>query len=399
MKEKLHENSEMVRLWTMVIVRVFLVPAGVIAVCWFLYQVRSLLLLLVLSVFFCYLIAPIVHLFEQPVYIGRHEIHLRRRIAIALVYILIAGLLFAAFRFLWPPMWEQITDLAKNMPAYVNSANQWMNNVVNGANSWMRHLKLPPQTREYLMEHVKDLADQALPLFEGLIGRTVGLVPYLTWLILVPVLSFFLLTDAQSFERNLVALLPNERLQKRVHWLLMDVSRTLAAYIRAQITACLVVGILVTGGLWLFGAPYPIVLGAVAGLLEFIPLVGPLIAACLIVGLSLTVSFKTALIVALVLAVLRMAQDYYIYPRIVGHGIKMHPLVVIVAILAGAEIGGLIGIFLSIPVVGLVIVFYNHYLAYRGIQNLRIVVSSEQADAVAEAQLSGAGTAAQIVEK
>ena len=75
-----------------------------------------------------------------------------------------------------------------------------------------------------------------------------------------------------------------------------------------------------------------------------------------------------------------MLQDYFIYPRIVGRGIKMHPLVVIVAILAGAEIGGLIGIFLSIPVVGLVIVFYNHYLAFRGIQNLRVVVQSENGE-------------------
>lgn len=399
MKEKQHENAELTRIWTIVIVRVILFLIGLYVAWRLLYEIRSLLLLLVLSVFFCYLIAPIVHLFEQPVYIGRHEFHLRRSLAIALVYVLIAGLLFVAFRFLWPPMWDQITDLAKNMPVYVNSANQWTNNVVNGANSWMRHLKLPPQTRDYLMEHVKDLADQALPLFEGLIGRMVGLAPYLTWLILVPVLSFFLLTDAQSFEQSLVALLPNERLQKRVHWLLMDVSRTLAAYIRAQITSCLVVGSLVMLGLSLIGAPYAIVLGVVACLLEFVPLVGPLIAACLIIGLTLTLSVKSALIVALFLAILRMAQDYYIYPRIVGHGIKMHPLVVIIAILAGAEIGGLVGIFLSIPVVGLVIVFYNHYLAYRGIQNLRIVVSSEQADAVAEAQLSAAGTTAQIVEK
>src|SRR6185369_16430416 len=126
---------------------------------------------------------------------------------------------------------------------------------------------------------------------------------YLTWPILVPILSFFLLKDAMYFEQNLLALLPNERLQKRAHWLLMDVSRTLAAYIRAQITACLVVGTVMMIGLTLIGAPYPVVLGAIAGLLEFILLVGPLLAAVTIFGLTLTVSFKTALLVALFLAV------------------------------------------------------------------------------------------------
>jgi predicted PurR-regulated permease PerM len=214
-----------------------------------------------------------------------------------------------------------------------------------------------------------------------------GYVPYLTWFVLIPVLSFFLLKDAASFEQNLLALLPNERLQKRAHWLLMDISGTLAAYIRAQITACLVVGTVMMIALTLIGAPYPVVLGAIAGLLEFIPLVGPLLAALVIFLLTLTVSFKTALIVALFLVILRMVEDYVIYPRIVGRGIKMHPITVIIAILAGAEIGGLIGIFLSIPVVGLMIVFHNHYLAYRGIQNLHVVVASEQGDSETAAAL------------
>jgi predicted PurR-regulated permease PerM len=399
LKERQHENSEMIRLWTTVIVRVIFLLAGLLIVSWLVYEIRTLLLLLILAIFFCYLIAPIVHVFEQPLYIGNYEIRLPRTIALVLVYLLIGSALFVGFRLIWPPMWQQINELAKNMPSYLKSATDATNNVINGANSWMRHLKLPQESRDYLLDHIKDLAGSALPWFESLVGGLVGLVPYLTWLILVPILSFFLLKDAVSFEQNLIALLPSERLQKRVHWLLMDVSRTLAAYIRAQITSCLVVGTVVMIGLSLIGAPYPIVLGAIAGLLEFIPLIGPLISASIIFGLTLTVAFNTALIVALFLAILRMLQDYFIYPRIVGRGIKMHPLVVIVAILAGAEIGGLIGIFLSIPVVGLVIVFYNHYLAFRGIQNLRVVVQPENAEGEVVPQPVASKAAESLVEQ
>ena len=380
------------------IVRVIFLLVGLLIAGWLLYQLRALFLLLILSIFFCYLVAPVVHLLEQPVYIFNREIRLRRSVAIAFVYVMIGALVFLGFRMMWAPLWDQINELAKNMPAYIKSATDASNNVVNGANSWMRHLRLPPASRDYLLDHIKDIAGGALPWFEGVVGRFVGLLPYLTWMVLLPVLSFFLLKDAVSFERNLIALLPNERLQKRAHWLLLDVSRTLAAYIRAQITACLVVGAVVMLGLSLLGAPYPIVLGAIAGLLEFIPLIGPLIAACGIVGLALTVSIKTALVVALFLAILRMMQDYYIYPRIVGHGIKMHPLVVIMAILAGAEIGGLVGIFLSIPAVGLMIVFYNHYLAYRGIQNLQVVVPSQPGDE-AQPQLSVPAATVPALEK
>ncbi len=375
-------------MWTTVIVRVIFLLAGLFIVSWLLYEIRTLLLLLILSTFFCYLINPIVHLLEQPVYVGRYELRLPRSIAIAFVYLLIGVVVVVVVQLIWPPLSQQVTELAKNLPGYSKSAEAGVNKIFNDANSWMRHVKLPPQWRDAVFSRASDLANSVAGWMTDSLAGALGYLQYLTWPVLVPILSFFLLKDAASFERNLIALLPNERLQKRAHWLLMDVSRTLAAYIRAQITACLVVGAVMMIGLSLLGAPYPVVLGAVGGLLEFIPLIGPLISASVIFGLTLTVSFKTALTVALFLAILRMLQDYLIYPRIVGQGIRMHPLMVIVAILAGAEIGGLVGVFLSIPAVGLVIVFYNHYLAYRGIQNLRVGVPPEQAEGEVDPQLS-----------
>lgn len=377
----------MVRLWTRVIVRVIVLLAGLIIASWLVYQIRTVLLLLVLSIFFCYLIAPIVHLIEQPVYIGRFEFKLPRSLAILVVYALIGAAFFAVLQLVWPPLSQQVTELAKDLPGYSKSAQASITKIFNDANSWMKHIKFPPQWQDAIFTRVSDMASSAAEWLTETLAGALGYLQYLTWLVLMPVLSFFLLKDAASFEHNLLALLPNERLQKRAHWLLMDISGTLAAYIRAQITACLVVGSVMMGGLTLIGAPYPIVLGAIAGLLEFIPLIGPLLAAVIIFLLTLTVSFKAALIVALFLVILRMIEDYVIYPRIVGRGIKMHPIMVIIAILAGAEIGGLVGIFLSIPAVGLVMVFYNHYLAYRGIQNLHVVVSDEQADELVEAEL------------
>ncbi len=399
MKEKLHQDSEMIRQWTQVIVRVIFLLAGLAIAVWLLYEISTLLLLLVLSIFFCYLIAPIVQFLEQPIYLGNHEIRLPRAIAIAVVYLMIAVVLVAGAQLIWLPLSQQVADLAKDLPGYAKSAEASVNKIFNDANSWMRHVKLPPQWREAVFSRASDLANSIAGWLTESLAGALTYFKYLTWPILVPILSFFLLKDAVTFEQNLIALLPNERLQKRAHWLLMDVSRTLAAYIRAQITACIVVGSVMMLGLTLIGAPYSIVLGAIAGLLEFIPLIGPLISAAVIFGLTLVVSFKTALIVALFLVVLRLVQDYFLYPKIVGRGIKMHPLVVIMAILAGAEIGGLIGIFLSIPVVGLIIVFYNHYLAYRGIQKLRVVVSSEHTDGEESPNLAASAAPSPVLEK
>jgi predicted PurR-regulated permease PerM len=179
-------------------------------------------------------------------------------------------------------------------------------------------------------------------------------------------------------------MLPNERLRKRASWLLVDVSNTMAAYIRAQITSCLIVGLLVTVFFYWIGVPYAVVLGAVAAVCEFVPMAGPFVAGCISFGVGLTVSFKMALGIAVFLIVLRIAQDYAIYPKIIGRGIKMHPLLVILAIFGGAEVGGLIGIFLAVPFIGLMIVAYHHYVAYRGVQNLKVVVPTGDVDEVSE---------------
>jgi predicted PurR-regulated permease PerM len=235
------------------------------------------------------------------------------------------------------------------------------------------------------LQQVEKLADESAPRLTSVVSGVFDSLTYLLWVVLVPIFSFFMLKDADRFTKGAAALMPSERLQKRVYWMLLDVSRTLAAYIRAQITACLVMFILMTAGLWILGVPYAVVLGVVAGILEFVPMVGPLVAALITFGLTLTTSTKLALAVAVFLAVLRLVQDYVIYPKIVGHGIKMHPLVVVLAILCGEKLGGLVGIFLAIPLVGSIIVFYNHYLAYRTLSTAASAAEAAKSQAVTPA--------------
>jgi predicted PurR-regulated permease PerM len=112
---------------------------------------------------------------------------------------------------------------------------------------------------------------------------------------------------------------------------------------------------------------YAILLGILAGIFEFIPLIGPLTVAIIVV---LTASFSDnpwdALYAAIFLIVLRIAQDYVIYPRIVREGIHLHPLAIILSVLMGEQIAGIAGVFISIPVVALLTVLYKHILEHSG---------------------------------
>ncbi|HWP44717.1 MAG TPA: AI-2E family transporter [Blastocatellia bacterium] len=372
------EQPELIRIWTLVVLRVMLLLACFAIAIWLLYALSTVLLLLVLSIFFCYLIAPIVRLFEQPLYMMGREIKLTRAAAIGIVYILIGAVLFLGVQLIWPIIWEQVIELRSNLPVYIRSASATVRSAFD-ANSWIHRVRLPQEWRDTLMVQTAHMAERILSgLQDILFNRLPSYIFYLAWMIIVPILSFFMLKDAASFEQSIVALMPNERLRKRAHWLLLDVSKTIAAYTRAQVTACLVVGATVTVVFGLIGVPYALILGIISGVLEFIPMIGPLVAGIIACTLSLTISLKLSLIVALFLIGFRIVQDYIIYPRIVGHGIKMHPLIVVVAILSGAELAGLTGVFLAIPFVGLLIVGYNHYLAYRGIQGLAAEPAQQQ---------------------
>lgn len=361
----------MIRVWTMVCVRVFLIILGVLLLAWLLYQTRMLILLLVLSVFFAYLIAPVVSLFESPVYLGGREIRLPRAAAILVVYLLVGGVLYASAQLLIPQLWDQVTQLTTNLPEYIASASSSVNTTIRDASRWMRHANLSRSVQDYLIAQTSNLAQAILPWLQAHLLGVLAYLQYIPWLVLVPIMSFFMLKDGSAFGEKVVDMMPNDKLRKRVRWLMLDMSKTIAAYIRAQLTSCIVISLLVTIGLAIIGAPYAVLLGILAGILEFIPLAGPLISALLIVGLTGVYSIKTALVAAIFLAVLRLVQDYIIYPRIIGEGIKMPPFLVIIAILAGAEVAGLLGIFLSIPVVGLFLVGFHHYRAYRGIEKIR----------------------------
>src|SRR5947207_11732403 len=105
--------------------------------------------------------------------------------------------------------------------------------------------------------------------------------------------------------------------------------------------------------------------------LNFVSLVCPLVVAILAALLALLHSgFGMAFIVLLFLGVLRIVQDYVIYPRIIGTGIHLHPLAVILAILSGAELAGVAGIFLAIPVIAILTVTYRHWLEHRGSETI-----------------------------
>jgi predicted PurR-regulated permease PerM len=175
-------------------------------------------------------------------------------------------------------------------------------------------------------------------------------------------------------------MLPRGRWRWRGDEFFQDVNSTLAAYIRAQLTACLFIGVVCALGFTLLGVPGGLVMGFIAGVFEFIPLAGPLVVAIMAAILAtLHAGPFNAFLVLLFLGVLRIVHDYFIYPRLIGQGIHLHPLAVIFAILAGEKLAGVAGIFLAIPLVAILTVSYRHWLEHRGSEGFADLLEPSQA--------------------
>jgi predicted PurR-regulated permease PerM len=320
------------------------------------------ILLLLLSLLFAYLIAPLVEFLCRPVTWGRRPWTMPRPLAIAMVFLTLFATVGVVSYLLLPLLGAQVTEFGRQVPSYMAYARDQLQ-------AWQHFFNpdhVPQGVREAIDRTFARTVDAAGDSLSDGFGGLLPLLGYLPWFILIPVVAFFLLKDGAAFRRTILLTLPRGRLRGRGAEVFEDINDALAAYMRAALLACLLVGVLCTIGFVLIGVPYALLFGVIAGLLEFIPLVGPLAVA---VGATLVVSFHSinqAVWVLAFLGALRFAQDYVIFPRLVRRGIHMHPLGVILAILSGAELAGMAGIFLAIPAVAVLSVLHRHLLEYRG---------------------------------
>src|SRR5882672_2232261 len=390
------ENAQMAWAQTRVVLRIIVLLLAVAALLWIIYKLTAVILLVVLSIFFAYLVAPLVDLVQRPIRVGKRERMMPRGLAIAIVYVVLFVGIGLAIYFLAPQLGAQFPEFKKQATDYYKTITSASDRL----NQYFKQHRMPEGVVDTLNKTTLNLIARGGELASAAFERMLGLIIFIPWLVLIPILSFFFLKDAGSFRRSVLAMLPRGRLRWRGDEFFQDVNSTLAAYIRTQLTACLLIGVICSIGFWLLGLPSPLVLGLIAGMLEFVPLVGPLVVAILAILLALLHSgFGLAFAVMLFLGVLRVVEDYVIYPRIIGEGIHLHPLAVILAILAGAEIAGVAGIFLAIPVIAVITVSYRHWLEHRGSETIAEVLEEAVIEGSIDAEESEHPTIATTAEE
>jgi predicted PurR-regulated permease PerM len=324
----------------------------------FLYAARHTLILFLFAIFFAYLINPAV---------GRLEKLFRSRVwAITVIYLLLL-IALGLFGFLvGPRIARQSARLGASMPGLIDNAStgQLSGQIgqiaerIGTQHGWSEGTQ--KQIQAFLLSRRDDLS--RLAQAGGV--RVAESVQQLWVLFLVPILAIFFLRDGGSFHEVLVALVQSRSQREFLQDVLQDLNQMLAQFIRAQLTlaACsLLAYIAILGAM---RVPYALMLGTIGGALEFVPLAGPLLAGAAMMVVAILAGYQHWAFLLLFLLVWRMVQDYVISPRVMGVSVELHPLAALFGILAGGEIAGILGVYLSIPVMASLRIVWRRWRIY-----------------------------------
>jgi predicted PurR-regulated permease PerM len=263
--------------------------------------------------------------------------------AITLVAVLTLG---AAVAFVIPLLIEQTQALVNRAPLYFAALRDWL------------AVRFPATIAEggVVETALADLGEMVRErggaLAQQVVAGLFGVVNALVFVVVVPVVAFYLLLDWDNMVARIDELLPREHLPT-LRRLAREIDRTLASFVRGQLTVCLILGTFYSVSLMVVGLQFGLVVGAVAGLITFIPYIGALVGGALAIGLALFQFWGEWLAIGLVAAIFvsgQFLEGNVLTPKLVGSSVGLHPVWLLLALSAFGSIYGFVGMLVAVPV-------------------------------------------------
>ncbi len=310
------------------------------------YEVRRTLMIFVLALFFSHLLGPIVAFFERTMPARVPRVAILVLVYVALVVVIVLTLISVGSR-----IGQQAASLLARLPELARQQD-------------LARLPLPawlefarPSLTDLVQQRLGDLEKDVLPLLSSAGVQIFNGIGNVLSTILIPILSFFFLKDGPAIRRMITESFSRAH-QTVVNEIFMDLHLLLAQYIRALVLLAIATFAFYTGFLSITGVPYAILLAGIAAILEFIPVVGPLIGSAAILLVAAFTGYPHLLWIVIFLVIYRIFQDYALSPYLMSSGVEVDPLLVLFGVLAGEQIAGVPGMFFSVPVIAALRVLY-----------------------------------------
>lgn len=325
----------------------------------FLYAAWRAIITFLFAIFFAYLL-------EAPVSRLQSWLKGSRMRAILVVYVILIVGLGIVFSLVGEKVVEEGQKLMQQAP-------QWSEQISSGQivqqvgakRGWSQ------ETINHISSYLQNHQAEIIAVSRNFVLRAFKAVQSMWWLLLVPILAIFFLKDGEQMGQRLVNSVEHPGNRRIVAEMVGQMNLMLGHYIRAQITLAGLAMLVLTIVFGIMRVPYAFALGPAAGALEFIPVVGPAVGIVMVLAIALLSGYGHVFWLLVVLLVWRGIQDYVSSPRIMGSTLELHPLTVLFGVLAGGEVAGVIGVFLSIPVLATLRILWHAWM----LQKKQIAIS------------------------
>ncbi|MCC7237366.1 MAG: AI-2E family transporter [Bryobacterales bacterium] len=304
------------------------------------YLIRRTLLIFICAILLAYLLAPLLRMADRF-----RPARLPAAVSLLVLYLVIMLLLGLSASAIGTQLAEEAASLSSRIPKVISDPNVIQNIPLP---AWL----LPYRARfgPEIHARVEEYLRESLPLLSSLSRQVLSFLSNIVFVILVPILSFFFLKDGAEYRAAILSFADGSR-RAALDDLLNDVHTLLVQYVRALVLLSLSTFLSYWLCLSLLGVPYAVLLALAGAIGEFVPVAGTLTAAVVILIVAAVSGYDGFLALILFLAGYRLFLDYVLQPLLLGSGVELPPLLVIFAVLAGEQIGGITGMFLAIPVV------------------------------------------------
>ncbi len=311
------------------------------------YGAGRVIIVFAVALLFAHLLGPVVNFVES-----RHLFRLPRVASLLMVYLALVGVIIGVAIPLVTRISHEAASFARRIPDLIQSNPLQNVPIPNWLEPWR------PEVNSFVGDRVAEIGQRIGPMLSSLGTQIVTGIGALLPVILIPVVAFFFLKDGAMMRAAIVESFESRR-QELVNNIISEVHLLLVHYIRALVLLSLATFTSYAIFLGITDGPFPVLFAGVAALLEFIPAVGPLAGAVIVLLASAANGYSHWLILLIFLGLYRLFQDYVLNPYLMGQGVELHPLVVLFGVLAGAELMGIPGMFFSVPAMAVLRVVIN----------------------------------------
>ena len=254
------------------------------------------------------------------------------------------------------PFTSELQGLAEKTDEY----GEQLKDMAVSAQKW--YVALPADIQKLLQTQDFRSVGQALTKYShAIVTTTIDVVSHLWEIILIPVLAFYFTLDSRVIKRELMGLVPKRRRREALA-IIYEINGIMRSYVIGQFILCVIAGLAVGGILHLLSMQYVLILGVFAGITRAVPVIGPMVSGAAIVILGLLKAPIVGIYLLASFAFLHFAESKFIMPKLIGRRMQLHPAVVIIVLLVGAEFFGILGMFMAAPVAAIIRVLVRFYL-------------------------------------